>query len=166
MKEVKRANASIPDAEQHCWKQVAIKNKVLYIDTVPPNQKVHVHPPTASEILNIEPEVHNKMEQLNFVHTEVETEKGSHLRGHEVHIKQTSELKIAYHKIKAMFAECDHVVLSHSVRGYTGQNDNGEYGVSRRMFKILMESGMTNVAVFVTREYGRHQLGQRRGLFT
>ena len=163
LRAIRKANASIPEDQQHKAVKVHIKNKTLYVNDVP--DKVHVHPPTVREIFNTDRLTQGKMEELTFVHTDDIVEKSSVFRGHAIHLKNAKEVRTAYRKLRQLFPESDHVIMAYHVKSFTGHCDHGEYGAGRRLLGILMNQGYADTVVFVTRDYGGIQLGQRRFLF-
>ena len=161
--EIRRTNAGIPEEQKHKRVQAIVKNKTLYVNNVA--QKKYVVPPTATEILNVEPDQQQKMNELQVSHSEFECEKGSSFSGHAVRVKNTTEIKLAYRKVCAMFPESDHVMMAYNVKTFTGYHDDGEFGAAKRILNILQSVNMPNTVVFVTREYGGFQLGQRRFMY-
>ena len=63
-----------------------------------------------------------------------------------------------------MFPESNHIMMAYTLKNFTGNQDNGEFGASKKLLQILLSRGYANTAVFVTHEYGGIHLGQRRFL--
>ena len=157
---IRRSNALLKDDEQHKKVYAQIKNRTLYINKVA--QKQHIQSPSVQDIFNMNVEDENRMEDLTIKHTEAIVDKGSVFRGHALKVHNSREVRLAYAKLRLLFPESNHIILSYAVKTYTGFNDNGEYGAGKRILKILENSKKSNVAVFVTREYGGTHLGPRR----
>ena len=102
------------------------------------------------------------MEVLNLFHSTALTDKSSVFRGHAVRVKNSQEIRLAYNRIKLTYPESDHIISAYHVKSHWGHHDDGEHGAARRLLKILEDRMMSNVAVFVTREYGGIHLGPRR----
>ena len=47
------------------------------------------------------------MDKLSFVRTTAIIEKQSTFMGHAIHVKNSSELKLAYAKMRYLYSECD-----------------------------------------------------------
>ena len=160
---IKKSNARISDEEAHRRVPVHIKNKVLYINKVP--QKHHIFPPTVQEMLNVKPAVQDKMNAITFSESSTVVEKGSTFSAFATHVKNTTDVKLAYARIRQICPESDHVMLGYTLKNYTGHHDNGEYGASKKILQKILDNGSANTAVFVTREYGGVHLGQRRFMY-
>ena len=159
-KEIKHENAEISEDKKDKRKQVHIKNKILYINNVP--QKQYITPPNLPEVLNISTLDQQRMEKIQLQVTESVSEKGSTFRGFATTVKSVPEIRLAYRRIKALYPECDHVVMAYRLKSYTGNQDDGEYGASKRLLQMLTEGKCKNTVLFVAKEYGGIHLGQRR----
>ena len=156
IKEVRDHNKQETDTTKH--KTVVIHNNTLFINKIP--QKQYVSPPTVADIFNVTKEDSNKMEKMKFQESVVHTKKGSTFRGFAIPVKGCNEVRLAYKKLKILYPESDHMVMAYSVKTYTGHQDNGEYGASRRLLDILTTGKRKNVAIFIAREctWGRGDL--------
>ena len=105
------------------------------------------------------------MERMNFVHTNETAEKGSTFQGHAIRMKNAKDFKIGYCKVRALYPDSDHVMMAYVVKGYTGHCDHGEFGAGKRLLNILQSQNYSDVAVFMTREYGGIQFGQCRFMY-
>ena len=137
-----------------------IKNKMLYVNKVP--QKQHIHTPTVQDLFNILKQEMERMEKIEFQHTAEIVDKGSVFRGHAMKVKNSTDIRSAYKRIRLLYLESNHIMMAYAVKTYTGAQDDGEYTASKRMLNILTESGRNNTVVFITREYGGTHLGPRR----
>ena len=135
-----------------------IQNKTLFVNKVA--QKQHIHPPSIQEILNMDVNTQEKVNAITFHQSEVVTDKGSHFRGHAVRIDNSTDIKLAYRKLKMNYPESNHIMMAYTLKKYTGNQDNGEFGTSRKLLQLLLNRGYNNTAIFVTRQYGGIHLGQ------
>ena len=115
-------------------------------------------------MLNIDVDMQEKIDAIVLQQSEVITDKNSHFKGHAVKINNSDDIKLAYKKLKMMYPESNHIVMAYTLKKYTGNHDDGEYGASKKLLQWLLNRGYPNIAVFVTREYGGVHLGQRRFL--
>ena len=99
-----------------------------------------------------------------MIHTNLIKEKGSIFRGHAFKAKSSSEICLAYSKLKLLYPESDHIMIAYVIKSYSGHHDNGEHGASAKLLKILMDRSLNNTALFVTCEFGGIHLGPRRFL--
>ena len=53
-------------------------------------------------------------------------------------------------------------MMAYSLKQFTGHEDHGEFGASKRILKILTDRRMLNTAVFIARTFGGIPLGPRR----
>ena len=164
MCEIKKANAEIPEEEKHRRRTVHIKNKVLYVNNIP-QKASYIHLPLVKDLFTTDAETQDKMDQMHFVHMEEFTEKGSTFCGHAVRLKYPKDVKIAYREMRSLYPESGHVIMSYIVKGYSGHCDHGEYGAGKKLLNILQAQNYSDVVLFVTREYGGTQLGQRHFMF-
>ena len=162
MRSIKKANALISEEEKHRRIDVFIKNKTLYVNKVP--QKQHIFPPTVQDLFNTPPNTHEKLDKISFEHTEEITDKGSVFRAHTLKVQNSTDVRLAYKKLKLLFPESNHIMLAYAVKTYVGSHDDGEHGSGKKILSILTNSGRNNTAISVTREYGGAHLGQRRFL--
>ena len=79
-------------------------------------------------------------------------------------IKGTKDVNAAYHKIRLLYPESDHIVMAYSFKNFTGSHDHGEHAAGEKILQILLQRCTSDTVVFVTREHGGIQLGQRRFL--
>ena len=159
IKEVKKANAEIQDVTKH--RTIEIKNKVLCLDKVP--QKQFVTPPTIIEVFNCTKEDRKKIDKIKVHDSSVVTEKKSSFRGFAVWVKNTVDVRLAYKKLKTLYPESDHIMMAYTVKNFSGNQDDGEFGASKRLLELLGDR--KNLAIFVAREYGCTHLGQRRFIY-
>ena len=105
-----------------------------------------------------------KWDKIKVTASDVISEGGSDFMSYAVRVTHFSEVKRAYRKIKALVPSASHVIASYKLRnGYSGYQDDNEYGAGHRMLAILQDTkNISNIAVFTCRNYGGHHLGYRR----
>ena len=162
IKAIRKENAKVPEEQKDKRINIQVRNKTLYLNNIP--QRQHVHPPTVQNIFETDLQMIDKMNNIELVHTTEVVEKGSRFCGHAARVNSTADVKAVYRKMRLLFPESDHIVMSYKVKSYTGHADNGEYGAGRRVQKILLDSENANTVLFVSRVFGGIQLGLRRFL--
>ena len=158
MKEIKKANAQIPDENKEARTKVYIKSGKLYINDTA--RKVHIRAPTVADLFNTTKEEQAKMAHLTFARSPAYREHNSVFQGHAITVKNATDVKLAYRRIKQLYPESDHIIMAYSYKDYTGYQDNGEYGAAKRIDQIIANAHRKNIAVFVTRDYSSIHLGQ------
>ena len=131
----------------------------MYLNNKP--QKHYITPPTVQELFNIDGEMKERMDQLDIEHSTTVIEWGSSFTGHAMRVNNSSDIWLAYEKLRLMYAECDHVMLAYKVKNYSGHHDHGEFGASVKMLELLNQRGVNNIALFVMHRFGGIQLGPR-----
>ena len=162
LKSIRKANEQIPEEEKHKRVEAHTRNNMLYINKIP--QKKYITPPMVHDIFCCDRDTIGRMEKINFSHSMEVTDKGSRFIGHAARVKNSKDVAAAYRKIRLLYPESDHIMVTYSSRSYTGYHDDGEHGAGTKMLQALLHKGMKDVVVFVSREYGGAQLGQRRFL--
>ena len=104
------------------------------------------------------------MDKLQIKSSEAVNDKASVFRGHALKVNNSSEIRLAYKKMKLMYPESNHIMMGYSMKKYVGNCDDGEFGAGKRLQKIVSENPRANgtTVVFVTREFGGIHLGPRR----
>lgn len=72
------------------------------------------------------------------------------------------QVKLAYTKMFQDNPSADHIAMACKVNGQEAFNDNGEFGSGVRILRAIQASGLDNVALYMTRQYGGVNLGPRR----
>ena len=164
LRQIRQSNAQLSQNEQHKKIEAYVKNKTLYVNKVP--QKQHIFPPppppTVQEIFNTDIETKQKMENIELFHSMTVREKQSSFTGHIARVKNSSEIRLAYRKMRLHYPECDHIMMDNIVKSFTGHHDHGEYGTGAKIVTCLAQRGLVDTVLFVTREYGGIHLGPRR----
>ena len=160
---IKRANDQLPDDQKDQKTSVEIRNKTLYVNNKP--QTTYIFPPTVQDMYEITPEQQKKIDEMTYVFSNKEEEKGSTFRVVAMHVKATSEVKLAYKKTRQLFPESDHIIMAYKVKSFEGYHDNGEHGAGTKVLQLLNDRTQENTVVFVTRKYGGLHLVQRRFMY-
>ena len=142
LRRIKRANKLVSSEQQV---PVEIKNKTLYVNKIP--QKHHVFPPTVQEMYDIDVEMQNKIDSLEYVLSDKEEEKSSIFRAMALRVRNTQEVRLAYKKAKQLFPESDHIVLGYVLKTYTGYHNNGEHGAGKKVLQLLLDRCQNNSGV-------------------
>ena len=164
LRQIRKANDLIPDEEKHRRVPVHIKSNILYVNSIP--QKQFYKPPTVQEVFNIHQADMERIDSIKIESSDPIQDKGSVFRGHAVKVKNSEEIRLAYKKLKLLYPESNHIMMSYSLKHYLGFCDDGEYGAGKKLQKIVSGNAraLGSTALFVTREYGGFHLGQRRFL--
>ena len=88
-------------------------------------------------------------------------EKGSLFTGYAVRVSSLAEIR-RYRRIKLLHPDADHIVIAYNTPRYQGGHDDGEFGASLRLLKLLDVRGDNKIAVFVARIFGGTLLGSKR----
>ena len=121
------------------------------------------HPPTAQDLFNIDTLTQSKLEEIQFSHTTDLTDKANVFQGHATRVYSNADVQLAYKKIRLLFPEADNIPMAYTFKdNIQGHHDNSEHGAGAKMKKILIDRGMKNTAVFVTRNFSGIHIGQRR----
>ena len=100
------------------------------------------------------------MDNIQFSFSSKEEDKGSVFRGVAAQVTNTTEIRLAYKKLRQLYPEYDHLMMAYVLRTYHGWQDDAEYGAGKRILQLLQEQNKTNMVVFVARNYGGIRLGQ------
>ena len=160
MRAIKKSNNSIPEEHKEKRLTVQIKNKTLFVNNVA--QKQHIFPPTVQDLFNVDKHTQKKLNDLQIEHTDPVEDKHSIFMDHAAAVKNTTEVRLAYLKMKQLYPEMDHIMMGYHVKSYTGFHDHGEHAAGPKILKILTERNLPNTVVFVTRNFGGIHIGPRR----
>ena len=158
--ELKKLNESIQEEAKKI--KFEIKQGQLVINGKP--KKQHIYPPTVQEMYNIDEQEFIKIDKIKLVPSETITEKSSAFTGYAANIQNSTDIKLAYKKVKLMHPEADHLMIAYTLKQHVGRHDCGEHGASKRLAAILKDRNTKNTVVFVARTYGGIPLGPRRFL--
>ena len=131
LKAIRKANDLLPEDQMHKKVSAYIKNRTLYINKIP--QRQHVQAPSVQDIFNITEEDNEKMKDIKFETSNVIADKASLFRGFATRINNTAQIRLAYRKLKLLYLESNHIMMAYVVKNYLGNDDNGEFGASKKM---------------------------------
>ena len=143
--------------------KIEVKKAAVYINGK--IQKKHIHPPTVSEMFNIDATTQAKLDKISLHQTVTLKEKSSEFTGLALRISSPTDICLAYKKAKQMFPKADHIMLAYQCKQNSGYHDNGEHSAGKRLANIMSDKKMLNTALFVARVYGRIPLGQRQFIY-
>lgn len=107
----------------------------------------------------------NKMNK-KILEAEPEEANNSIFIGLAVHLKSIAEVNLAYRAVAQRFPAADHIMVAYGLRENDtfkhGNCDDGEYGGSARIKKILTERKTKDTAAFVVRKFGGVHIGVNR----
>ena len=127
-------------------------------------QKKYVHPPTWSEMFSIDKDKQDKIDKLELHQGATIKDKSSTFTGFALHVTSTTDVKLAYKKVKQLIPESDHIMAAYVVKQYNRYHDNGEHSAGRKIAAILADRNSTNTVVFVSCVFGGIPLGSKRFL--
>ena len=157
LRKIRKANSLISEEQKHRRVSAEIKSNVLYVNNTP--QKQHIFPPTVREMFNTNIAEQKKMDKMTFSESAGIEDKKSVFKAHAIAVKSSTDVRLAYRKIKTLYPDADHVMLAYAVKSYTGHHDNGEYGASKKMLNILTDRGMNNHSPVCHQDLWRNTLG-------
>ena len=164
LKVIRKENAELPPEQAKEKVEAEIKDKVLFINKVP--QKTYVFPPTVQDIFETDSTVQCKIDQLPYVFSNKEEEKGSLFRVLAFRANNPTEVHLAYRKVKQLFPDSDHIMLAYILKPQqTGWQDDNEFGAGEKIMQILQDQSLKHTAVFVMRKFSRVHLGPRRFMY-
>lgn len=138
----------------------AVKNGKLYINGQ--QKRKLLTPPTVLQLFPDENDQKN-MSHIRFKYLKKsKPEAGSEFRVALFRPQTLEEVRYAYIKLFQEFPSADHIAAAFSVQQEQDYQDNGEFGSGFRLLRCIKESGLSNLAVFLIRNYGGTNLGPRR----
>ncbi len=158
---VKLAAAGQPQAK------VEVKRDKLFV-----NSKLITNPvpaPKPADVLGIKEDEMKRMENIKFVQTDTQGEKGSSFRGVYTKVTNITEVRRSYVKMKRDYPAATHIMLAYAYKKSNadddleyGKQDDGEWGGSFKILETIKEKKLSNVAVFVIRQHGGVDIGGKR----
>lgn len=137
----------------------AVKSGRVYINGQ--LQKKKITPPTVQEIFP-DDDVQEKVNNIKLKHFHANPEEGSSFRVSVFKPENMVEVKHAYIKLFQKFPAADHISVACTINGEEAYHDDKEYGASHRMLRIIRQSPVDNIAIFMIRSHGGINLGPRR----
>ena len=156
--QIRKTNLQTTDEEKHT--KYEVRKGSLYIHGK--QQKKYIFPPKLSEVFAIDKQEQIKIDKIKLASSDIVTKKSSSFLAHAARIKNSSEIKLAYKKVKQLTPEADHIILSYVMGKHSGHHDSGEHGAGQKMSNILADRNTTNTAVFVSRVYSGIPLRHKR----
>ena len=114
------------------------------------------------DMMNITKEAQEKIDKIKIFEADTISDRDSHFTGYSVRVNNTTDICLAYKKIKQISPDADHIMLAYAVKQHQGYHDNGEHSAGKKLSRILSDRVATNTAIFVTRIYGGRHLGPKR----
>ena len=107
------------------------------------------------------------MDNMKFSDVQPQGEKGSSFKGIRVKVTSVCEARRAFNRVKREYPHASHVMMAYTFKKTGDQSEygkqvDGEWGGSFKILEALKDKKVTNVAVFVMREYGGTHIGPKR----
>lgn len=174
-------NPLLPDslAEQRCEIRKIIKDKKDSEKHLPKQQKssflvrggkVYINGQQKRKILKapdlrdlfVDSDEQLKINRIKTKTVEDPPVRGSKFRAVAVNVPKLNDVHLAYMKMFQLYPHADHIVAAFATENEEGFQDNGKYGAGHRILKVIKDSKLYQVAIFVIREYGGQHLGPKR----
>lgn len=113
-------------------------------------------------------EKNNEINQVNaeLVETESVEINNSVFIGLALHTDSIQKVNTAYKAVAQCFPAADHIMIAYGLRENDsfkhGNCDDGEYGGSVRIKRVLTENKANNTSIFVVRRFGGLHIGANR----
>lgn len=143
IKKWKDYEEDIPSASKS---KFAIKAGKVYINGQ--LQKKKILAPTVEQIFP-DDDIQEKIDQIKLKHFHAEPEQGSTFRMAVFRLQSVEDVKLAYIKLFQRFPSADHISTACIVGGEEAYQDDKEHGAGYRMLKIIKQSSMDNIALFM-----------------
>ena len=125
-----------------------------------------IKPPTPRELINMSAEIHQKVNDIPIICSQLLSEKYSTFRSYAVNVTTVEEVKLAYMQIKKTESMADHIMMAYHFKRETdiqqGSTSNGEHFGDLELLKVLVNHNYVDVMVFCARHYGGILLGRNR----
>ena len=73
-----------------------------------------------------------KLDNITYVYSKEESEKRNTFRGIATHISNTSDVRLAYKRVKQLFPESDHIMMAYVLKDHSGWQDDSNQGQVKR----------------------------------
>ena len=156
IKDQKAKDEALPPKDRS---KIEVKNKKVYIDSIPVNK--YIHPVEVCELFPESME-REKQDKLKLATSDTVNVEGSNFVAYAIKTGQTQEVRRAYHKIRRTHPGATHVIAAYKLRSHSGYQDDEEHTAGHKLVKEIERKKMINVAVFVVRDYGGTHLGHKR----
>ena len=161
-RQIVAANKRLPDGHQ---KSVVLKKGKLTINQV--EYKKKVQPLQLRDMLNMGRDELKELHLMKIFGGYERSEAGSRFLVFASAAKNLADIRKFYNHMKLRFASASHVVLTYRLEGFNkaydeDYQDDGEYGMGRRILTRLLQEDMEGIAVCVIRFYGGQHIGPKR----
>ena len=155
--EANKLNKTLDDSKKI---KIEVKAGLLYLNEKA--QKKHVTPPSVADVVNVPKDVQDKMDLIKFEQSRSVQERGSHFVGFATGAANTTEVRLAYRRLKQMIPEADHLVMAYVVKQYYGCHDAGEHAAGMKLQSILLDRNAVDTVIFVVHIFGGIHVGPKR----
>ena len=157
MDEVSVANSKKKSEERFTTKIVGtdlVIDEEIQIPQIKPLSPFHV--------LEIKQKYSTQLNVLNFSVTCPLPMMGSTFQGYAIKLSHVNSVNLCLAQIRIMEPHVCHIMFAYDIQGQKGSCDDGEFFGDLQIAKHLKKTKTKDVAVFVTRLCGPHQLGAKR----
>lgn len=109
-----------------------------------------------------EAEEQDKMDNIKLVFSKPASAEKCTFKAVACVAPRLNDVHLAYKKMFQLFPAADHIIAAFSSEHTAGFQDDSEFGSGHRILKSIVASKLTEVAVFVVRDYGGEHLGPSR----
>ena len=139
--------------------RIEVKNRTLYVNKVP-HKKTMLLPPKVSEIFPERPE-QDKINRMKLYTSTRKEENGSSFIAHALKTQSFTEVRGGYVKLKQMYPHAPHILAAYIINNNQGNQDDREYGASVRILDEVTTQKITNLCVYIGREYEGAHIGPK-----
>ena len=155
----------IADFARHCHPlaDIQVRDKAIYINNQ--KRKPPLVPPTLERILTCDPDELDVISNVDFFASDLIGLKNSTFRAFVSPAANLEDARYAYLAI-ARFPRVS--ASSHLISAYYTQDeeydyhDDGDHGLGRHVFDLMIEKGLKGVIIFLSRDFGGIHLGSDR----
>ncbi len=146
--------------------KIQVKKDTVFVNNEP-QKNTHCPAPKPIDVLDIEPDEREKIDNVNLTEVEIKAEKGSTFRGLCTKASNRPEVRRAYKKARMMYPAATHIMCGYAIKTSKdkleyGRDDDGEWGGSHRIVEAIKAKNLSNIVVFVIRQFGGQHLGAKR----
>ena len=121
-----------------------------------------VHPPSPGDVCKAKKEYPRELASLPLLKTRESTYSGSTFQGFVVRASKLLTVFLAYCKVRINIPNARHIMCAYNVADEVDSLDDGEHHGGLQIARALENSGSRNIAIFVTRQTGPDQIGNKR----
>lgn len=156
IKDKKDSEVHLPDNQKSSF---LVRNGKVFINGQ--LQRKLLTPPLVKQLF-VGEEEQAKINAIKFCVEQAEPIKGSTFTAYATTVSSMNELHLAYIKMFQNNPSADHIIAAYSCERQTGFQDDSEFGSGYRVLQVLEQTGVGDIAVFITRDYGGEHLGPQR----